>query len=106
MKVTPHERKILLAAGAAAGMTATFGSPIAAVLLAIELLLFELSPAAIMPVAVASAAAHALGVTILGGEPVFPMHATWRLELRPSWCFEAAFPGSRSGAFTVVRDSA
>ena len=50
-KITSNERKIILAAGATAGMSAIFGTPIAAVFLAIELLLFEFSPKAILPVA-------------------------------------------------------
>jgi H+/Cl- antiporter ClcA len=53
--VSPSERKILLASGAAAGMAATFGAPIAAVVLAIELLLFEFSTRAFVPLAVAGA---------------------------------------------------
>lgn len=63
MKITPNERKILLAAGAAAGMSAIFGTPIAAIFLAIELLLFEFSPRSIIPVAMAcitGAAGHHL----------------------------------------------
>ena len=47
--VSASERKILLACGAAAGMAATFGTPLAAVVLAIELLLFEFSPARVHP---------------------------------------------------------
>src|SRR6059036_4294871 len=57
LRVTNDERKILLAAGAAAGMAATFGSPVSAVLLAVELLLFEYRPRSIIPVALASATA-------------------------------------------------
>src|SRR5438874_4497147 len=57
LHVTSDERKILLAAGAAAGMAATFGTPVSAVLLAIELLLFEYRPRSLIPVALASAAA-------------------------------------------------
>jgi len=53
MHISHHERKILLAAGATAGMSAIFGSPIAAIFLAIELLLFEFSPRSILPVALA-----------------------------------------------------
>jgi len=63
IKITPNERKILLAAGATAGMAAIFGSPIAAILLAIELLLFEFSPRSFIPVALAcitGAAGHHL----------------------------------------------
>ncbi|GGF16612.1 chloride channel protein [Hymenobacter cavernae] len=62
-KITHNERKILLAAGATAGMTAVFGCPIAAIFLAIELLLFEFSPRSIIPVALAcitGAAGHHL----------------------------------------------
>jgi H+/Cl- antiporter ClcA len=57
--VTAAERKTLLVAGAAAGMSATFATPIAAVLLAVELLLFERKPKSAIPVALASAAAGA-----------------------------------------------
>ena len=52
-KITSNERKVVLAAGATAGMAALFGTPIAGVFLAIELLLFEFSPRAILPVALA-----------------------------------------------------
>ena len=57
LPVSPNERKILLASGAAAGMAATFGTPLAAVVLAIELLLFEFSTRAFIPLVVASALA-------------------------------------------------
>lgn len=53
LNISHNERKILLAAGATAGMSAIFGSPIAAIFLAIELLLFEFSPRSIIPVALA-----------------------------------------------------
>ena len=67
------ERKTLLAAGAAAGMTAIFGTPVAAVLLAIELLLFEFKPRSILPVALACTIAAALRIEITGSAPVFSM---------------------------------
>ncbi len=72
-KVSASERKALLAAGAAAGMSATFGSPVSAVLLAIELLLFEYRPSSLIPVALAAATACGVRIASLGSEPVFPM---------------------------------
>jgi chloride channel protein, CIC family len=68
-----NERKTLLAAGAAAGMAAIFGTPIAAVLIAIELLLFEYRARSVVPVALAAAAAGGLRVIFHGGGPVFEM---------------------------------
>ncbi|MBE9665599.1 chloride channel protein [Mucilaginibacter boryungensis] len=72
-KITANERKVILAAGATAGMSAIFGTPIAAVFLAIELLLFEFSPWSILPVALAcitGAAGHHL---LFDTGAVFPM---------------------------------
>ena len=71
LHVTADERKTLLAAGAAAGMAATFGSPVSAVLLAIELLLFEYRPRSIIPVALAAAAATGVRIAFEGSDPVF-----------------------------------
>ncbi|MBS2025991.1 MAG: chloride channel protein, partial [Deltaproteobacteria bacterium] len=73
LHITAEERKTLLAAGAAAGMTATFGSPVAAVLLAVELLLFELRPRSLVPVALASVVATGLRIAFVGTAPSFPM---------------------------------
>jgi H+/Cl- antiporter ClcA len=70
-KTTAAERKTLLAAGAAAGMAATFGSPVAAVLLAVELLLFELRARSLIPVALAAAAATAVRIALVGTAPAF-----------------------------------
>jgi H+/Cl- antiporter ClcA/CBS domain-containing protein len=67
------ERKTLLVAGAAAGMSATFAAPIASVLLAVELLLFEWKPRSLIPVALASAVAAAMRVHLLGASPLFPV---------------------------------
>lgn len=66
------ERKTLLVAGAAAGMSATFASPVAAVLLAVELLLFEWKPRSMIPVALASATAAVLRRYLIGLGPLFP----------------------------------
>ncbi|HVT12781.1 MAG TPA: chloride channel protein [Fimbriimonadaceae bacterium] len=73
LRTTAFERKILLAAGAAAGMTAIFGSPIAAVVLAVELLLFELRPGSIIPVAIACVVAAGARTLLFGAGPVFAM---------------------------------
>jgi CIC family chloride channel protein len=70
--LTSAERKTLLVAGAAGGMSATFASPVAAVLLAVELLLFEWKPRSLIPVALASATAAAVRRYIIGVGPLFP----------------------------------
>ena len=67
------ERKTLLVAGAAAGMSATFGTPIAAILLAVELLLFEWKPRSFVPVAVASVVAATWRSWALGTAALFPL---------------------------------
>jgi H+/Cl- antiporter ClcA/predicted transcriptional regulator len=71
--LTSVERKTLLVAGAAAGMSATFAAPIAAVLLAVELLLFEWKPRSFIPVALASATAAAVRRYLLDPGPLFPV---------------------------------
>src|SRR5579871_1034745 len=68
------ERKTLLVAGAAGGMAAIFASPIAAVLLAVELLLFEWKPRSFIPVSIASAVAAAWRPFLIGGGILFPMN--------------------------------
>jgi chloride channel protein, CIC family len=73
IRLTDAERTTLLVAGAAAGMSATFVTPVAAVLLAIELLLFELRPRSLVPVAIASATAAILRGYLLGNGPLFQM---------------------------------
>ncbi|KVH48639.1 chloride channel protein [Burkholderia diffusa] len=71
--VTAAERKTLLVAGAAAGMTAVFGTPVAAVLLAVELLLFEWRPRSFLPVALACAVAGFARAVFFGAGPLFPL---------------------------------
>ncbi len=70
--LTSAERKTLLVAGAAAGMTAVFGTPIAAVLLAVELLLFEWKPRSFIPVTVAAIVAFVWRPLLIGNGPLFP----------------------------------
>ncbi len=71
LKLTDAERTTLLVAGAAAGMSATFAAPLASILLAVELLLFEWRPRSLIPVAVASVMASLLRVIWLGTGPLF-----------------------------------
>lgn len=68
------ERKTLLVAGATAGMTAVFGTPVAAVLLAVELLLFEWRPRSLLPVILACAVAAFCRPLLLDSGPLFPIH--------------------------------
>ena len=75
LHLTSAERKTLLVAGAAGGMSATFASPLAAVLLAVELLLFEWKPRSLIPVALASVAATVVRRYIIGLGPLFPVPA-------------------------------
>lgn len=87
IKVSPSERKILLAAGAAAGMAATFGVPLAAVVLAIELLLFEFSTRAFVPLVVASSIAAGMHSLFFGAGPLFevPAHDYAGLPVLPAF---------------------
>lgn len=85
--VTPSERKILLAAGAAAGMSATFGAPLAAVILAVELLLFEYSVRAFIPLVVATSIAGGMHGALFGSDPLFqmPVHDYAGLGVLPAF---------------------
>src|SRR5438045_2583902 len=74
-QLTNAERKTLLVAGAAGGMSATFAAPVASVLLAVELLLFEWKPRSLIPVALASIVADVVRRYILGYGPMFPVPA-------------------------------
>lgn len=90
LRITADERKTLLAAGAAAGMSAVFGSPVSATLLAVELLLFEYRPRSLAPVALASAAAAGVRIAVHGPTAVFPME------------FIATPSGMALAAYTVI----
>jgi len=79
-QLSAAERKTLLVAGAAAGMSAVFATPLAAVLLAVELLLFEWKPRSFIPVAVASIVAFVLRGQLLGPGPIFPIIAHAQLS--------------------------
>ncbi len=69
------ERKVLPACGAAAGIAATFNTPIAAVILAIELLLFEFKSRSFIPLVIASALATVIHLRLIGSGPMFVVQA-------------------------------
>jgi H+/Cl- antiporter ClcA len=98
------ERKTMLVAGAAAGMTGVFGTPIAAVLLAVELLLFEWKPRSFVPVAAAAVVAAALRSLMFGSEPLFahavaPSIPAWGLAL---CAIAGILAGLQSGLITIA----
>ena len=100
-RLTSAERKTLLVAGAAAGMSATFAAPVAAVLLAVELLLFEWKPRSFVPVALASATAGAARRYILGLGPLFPVpaHPTF---IGPKGLLGCVLAGVLAGALSAL----
>jgi H+/Cl- antiporter ClcA len=104
LPVSDNERKTLLVAGAAAGMTAVFGTPIAAIMLAVELLLFEWTPRSFIPVAVAAVIAaverHFLGMT----SPLFPFVGNVDVSLLQlgAWVLIGILGGLLSGALTQL----
>jgi H+/Cl- antiporter ClcA len=73
-QLSAAERKTLLVAGAGAGMTAIFGTPVAAVLMAVELLLFEWRPRSFIPVAIGSIVSICWRPMLFGAGPLFPAH--------------------------------
>jgi H+/Cl- antiporter ClcA len=97
------ERKTLLVAGAVAGMTAVFGTPIAALLLAVELLLFELRPRSLAPVAVACAVAGFLRPLLIESGPLFPLHTA---ALPPSALISCLIGGVLCGAMAWLLSTA
>ncbi|HLM83303.1 MAG TPA: chloride channel protein [Terriglobales bacterium] len=99
--LTSAERKTLLVAGAAGGMSATFASPVAAVLLAVELLLFEWKPRSLIPVALASAMAAVVRRYILGFGPLFPV-PEHPLFIGPKGLLGCALVGLLAGALSAL----
>jgi H+/Cl- antiporter ClcA/DNA-binding MarR family transcriptional regulator len=99
--LTSTERKTLLVAGAAAGMSATFAAPIASVLLAVELLLFEWKPRSMIPVALASGTAAAARRYIIGLGPLFPV-AAHPLTIGPGGLAGCVVAGLLAGALSAL----
>jgi CBS domain-containing protein len=99
--LTSAERKTLLVAGAAAGMSATFAAPLSAILLAVELLLFEWKPRSLIPVALASATAGAARRYLLGLGPLFPTppHPVF---IGPAGLFGCVICGLLAGALSAL----
>ena len=99
--LTSAERKTLLVAGAAGGMSATFAAPVASVLLAVELLLFEWKPRSLVPVALASAVAAIARRYILGFGPLFPVPAH-PLFIGPKGLLGCALVGLLAGGLSAL----
>jgi H+/Cl- antiporter ClcA/CBS domain-containing protein len=99
--LTSAERKTLLVAGAAGGMSATFASPVAAVLLAVELLLFEWKPRSLVPVALASAVAAVVRRYLLGFGPLFPV-PEHPLHIGPEALLGCALVGLLAGILSAL----
>ena len=76
IRTTAAERKVLLASGAGAGMAATFSTPLAGVMVAIELLLFEFKSRSFVPLVIATTIASATHVLVLGAGPLFEVAPT------------------------------
>jgi len=98
--VTAHERKTLLAAGAAAGMTAIFGTPFSAILLAIELLVFEFRPRSFIPIALAALSAIMLRPFLFGTDLLF--HIAIFAPASPAALIGYAALGVIMGLFAVI----
>ena len=99
--LTSAERKTLLVAGAAGGMSATFAAPVASVLLAVELLLFEWKPRSLIPVALASAMAAVIRRYILGFGPLFPV-PVHPLFIGPKGLLGCALVGLLAGVLSAL----
>ena len=100
LSVSPAERKIMLATGAAAGMSATFNAPIASIILAIELVLFERSLRTVVPLSIACGIAAAIHVVAFESTPLFAMNADLQVGLAHLPLF--AVLGLASGVMAVV----
>jgi CIC family chloride channel protein len=87
VKLTPYQRRVLLAAGAAGGMAATFTAPLAGVLVAIELLLFEFRARSFIPVAISAAVATTVRVHFVGWAPLFPTPSFQLKSMQELWLF-------------------
>lgn len=104
LPVSDAERKTLLVAGAAAGMTTVFGTPIAAIMLAVELLLFEWTPRSFIPVAVAAIVAEVERTALHLPTPLFPFDGGMEISMIGllGWAFIGLCGGLLSGLLTQL----
>jgi len=104
LPVTDNERKTLLVAGAAAGMTTVFGTPIAAIMLAVELLLFEWTPRSFIPVAVAAIVAEVERTVLHLPGPIFPFQGGMAVSFTGlgGWVLVGICAGLLSGLLTQM----
>ena len=104
LPVSDTERKTLLVAGAAAGMTTVFGTPIAAIMLAVELLLFEWTPRSFVPVAVAAITAAIERTYLHMPLPLFPFHGGTSISVLAlaCWILIGLLSGLLSGCLTQL----
>jgi CIC family chloride channel protein len=102
--LTSNERKTLLVAGAAAGMTGIFGTPVAAILLAVELLLFEWRPRSFLPVAMAVVVAASTRPLLFPSAPLFAYGGDIHVSLLAacSWIGVGLLAGMGSAALTAL----
>jgi CIC family chloride channel protein len=104
LRLTADQRKTLLVAGAAAGMSATFNAPLASIMLAVELLLFEWRPRSMVPTALAVAAGTLCRWWLLGTEPIFGLPDI-SISLSPLMLLCAAAVGVCGGVVAIVATS-
>lgn len=104
LPVSDNERKTLLVAGAAAGMTTVFGTPIAAIMLAVELLLFEWTPRSFIPVTVAAVVAAVERSFLHMGSPLFPFTGSVDVSVIQlgSWVLIGVLAGLLSGLLSQL----
>jgi CIC family chloride channel protein len=104
LPVTDNERKTLLVAGAAAGMTTVFGTPLAAIMLAVELLLFEWTPRSFIPVCVASVVAAVERNAFHMAQPLFPFDGSMDASASGflGWIAVGALAGLLSACLTKL----
>jgi chloride channel protein, CIC family len=104
LRLTADQRKTLLVAGAVAGMAATFNSPLASIMLAVELLLFEWRPRSFLPTALAVVTATICRWPLLGGAPIFGLPAV-AVHLQPVEYLCCAVIGALGGLLAIAATS-